>query len=118
MGSSMGGLMSLYAIGEYPDIFGGAGCLSTHYPLGSGVMLEYMKKYLPSPKNHKIYFDYGTKGLDAQYEPYQTKADELMRKKRYKQGKNWITRKFVSDDHSEKSWRKRVDIPLTFFLGR
>lgn len=118
MGSSMGGLMSLYAIGEYPDIFGGAGCLSTHFTLGNGVMLYYMEKYLPSPKNHKIYFDYGTKGLDAQYEPYQIKADALMRKKRYKQDKNWITRKFVGDDHSEKSWRKRVDIPLTFFLAK
>jgi len=118
MGSSMGALMSLYAVGEYPDIFGGAGCLSTHFTLGNGVMLYYMEKYLPSPKKHKIYFDYGTKGLDANYEPYQLKADELMRKKRYRQGKNWITRKFVGDDHSEKSWRKRVDIPLTFFLGR
>ena len=30
MGSSMGGLISLYAICEYPHIFGGAGCVSTH----------------------------------------------------------------------------------------
>ncbi|MGI8641874.1 MAG: alpha/beta hydrolase [Pyrinomonadaceae bacterium] len=118
MGSSMGALMSLYAVGEYPDVFGGAGCLSPQYPLGKGVILEYMKKYLPSPKKHKIYFDYGTEGLDADYEPYQKQADDLMRKKGYKQGGNWITRKFVGDDHSEKSWGKRVDIPITFFLGK
>ncbi len=31
MGSSMGGLISLYAICEYPQIFGGAGCVSTHW---------------------------------------------------------------------------------------
>jgi enterochelin esterase-like enzyme len=31
-GSSMGGLISLYAICEYPDVFGGAACLSTHWP--------------------------------------------------------------------------------------
>src|SRR6185436_3742307 len=31
-GSSMGGLISLYAICEYPTIFGGAACLSTHWP--------------------------------------------------------------------------------------
>lgn len=118
MGSSMGGLMSLYAIGEYPDIFGGAGCLSTHYPLGDGVMLHYMKEYLPSPKKHKIYFDFGTRGLDARYEPYQMKADALMRKKGYRQDKNWITRKFVGDDHSEKYWRARVAVPLIFFLAK
>ena len=29
-GSSMGGLISLYALCEYPDIFGGAACLSSH----------------------------------------------------------------------------------------
>ena len=31
-GSSMGGLISMYAIFEYPDVFGGAACLSTHWP--------------------------------------------------------------------------------------
>ncbi len=118
MGSSMGALMSLYAIGEYPDIFGGAGCLSPQYPLARGVIIEYMKKYLPSPKNHKIYFDYGTKGLDAQYESYQLIADGLMKKKRYKSGRNWITKKFTGDDHTEKSWRNRVAIPLTFLLSK
>lgn len=29
-GSSMGGLISMYAVCEYPDVFGGAACLSTH----------------------------------------------------------------------------------------
>ena len=31
-GSSMGGLISVYAICEYPNVFGGAACLSTHWP--------------------------------------------------------------------------------------
>ncbi|CAN5801268.1 alpha/beta hydrolase-fold protein [soil metagenome] len=118
MGSSMGGLMSLYAISEYPQIFGGAGCVSTHFPLGEGVMIEYMKEKLPSPKNHKIYFDYGTETLDATYEPFQKKADKVMKKKGYKKGRNWLTRKFEGEEHSEKSWRKRVDIPLEFLLGK
>ncbi|MGB0432650.1 MAG: alpha/beta hydrolase [Bacteroidia bacterium] len=33
-GSSMGGLISLYAQVNYPNFFGGAACLSTHWPLG------------------------------------------------------------------------------------
>ena len=33
MGSSMGALISLYAIDEYPKVFGGAGMMSTHWPL-------------------------------------------------------------------------------------
>ena len=31
-GSSMGGLISMYAVCEYPNIFGGAACISTHWP--------------------------------------------------------------------------------------
>ena len=39
----MGGLISLYAICEYPDIFGGAACLSTHWPILDGVFIDYLK---------------------------------------------------------------------------
>ena len=116
MGSSMGGLISLYAVSEYPQIFGGAGCVSTHFPLGEGVMLGYMKKNLPSPETHRLYFDYGTETLDAAYEPFQKKADSILKKRGYKSGRNWITRKFEGDEHSEKSWRARVSVPLEFLL--
>ena len=61
MGSSMGGLISLYAMCEYPHVFGGAGCVSTHFPIGRGIALKYMQDNLPDPKTHKFYFDYGTR---------------------------------------------------------
>lgn len=118
MGSSMGGLISLYAISEYPGVFGGAGCVSTHFPVGKGVVIDYMAKKLPPPGDRKIYFDYGTETLDATYEPYQLKADEVMKVVGYTRGKNWITQKFPGEEHSEKSWRKRVDIPLVFLLAK
>ncbi len=115
MGSSMGGLISLYAICEYPDVFGGAGCVSTHFPAGDGVMIEYLKQHLPDPATHKIYFDFGTETLDKEYEMYQQKADAVMRDKGFTD-KNWITRKFVGDEHSERAWRRRVHLPLMFLL--
>ena len=31
MGSSMGGLISMYAVSEYPKVFGAAACMSTHW---------------------------------------------------------------------------------------
>jgi hypothetical protein len=31
-------------------------------------------------------------------------------------GKNWLTRKFPGAGHSERSWRKRADVPLEFLL--
>jgi enterochelin esterase-like enzyme len=124
-GSSMGGLISLYAICEYPDVFGGAACLSTHWP---GVMdsaknpvpeafFNYMKKKLPSPETHKIYFDCGTATLDAAYGPLQKQADRVMREKGFAK-KDWTTREFAGAEHSEKSWAARLDIPLLFLLGK
>lgn len=118
MGSSMGGLISLYAICEYPDVFGGAGCVSTHWPATEDGMIEYLKKSLPDTNTHKIYFDYGTETTDSQYEPYQKKADEVMKSAGYKEGKNWITKKFEGDEHSERAWRRRVHIPLVFLIGK
>jgi len=75
MGSSRGGLISLYALCQYPHIFRGAGCLSTHWPAVEGVILHYLAQTLPESGTHCIYFDYGTETLDAQYEPYQMRVD-------------------------------------------
>jgi predicted alpha/beta superfamily hydrolase len=124
-GSSMGGLISLYAISEYPDVFGGAACVSTHWP-GlrdmkdnpiPAALFAYMRAHLPAPKTHKIYFDYGDQTLDALYPPLQKRADEVMKSKGFN-AKNWLTRYFPGADHSEKSWAKRFDIPLQFLLKR
>jgi len=124
-GSSMGGLISMYAICEYPNIFGGAACLSTHWP-GIFTMennpvpntfFSYLKKHLPNPKTHKIYFDYGDATLDALYPPLQKKADEIMKEKGFTTV-NWITKYFPGEEHSEKAWHKRLAVPLTFLLGR
>jgi enterochelin esterase-like enzyme len=124
-GSSMGGLVSLYAICEYPHVFSGAACMSTHWP-GSLVVaeplilaafLKYLHSYLPSPRNHKIYFDYGTETLDRHYKVPQLKVDQLMKEKGYNSC-NWQTIEFSGDDHSERSWSKRLNIPLLFLLGK
>ena len=123
-GSSMGGLISMYALCEYPKVFGGAICMSTHWPGifkvdGNPIpkaFFDYMSKKLPDPKNHKIYFDYGTETLDALYQTLQPKADIILKQKGYN-AKNWLTKKFIGDDHSEKSWGNRFAIPIEFMLG-
>ena len=118
LGSSMGGLISCYAISEYPDVFGGAACLSTHWPAINGVFLNYVENNLPDPQTHKIYFDYGTNTLDAAYEPYQLIADKLMKERGYNQNENWVTRKFEGAKHDENAWRSRLHIPLEFLLAK
>jgi predicted alpha/beta superfamily hydrolase len=124
-GSSMGGLISMYAICEYPKVFGGAICMSTHWP---GIFemennpipdafINYLTTHLPKAKNHKMYFDCGDKTLDAFYPPIQNKVDELMQKKGYGE-KSWITQYFPGQEHSEEAWKGRVQIPLEFMLGK
>lgn len=117
MGSSMGGLISLAALCTYPEVFGGAGCLSTHWVAADGIMVDYLPQMLPQPGAQRIYFDHGTVDLDAQYPPYQARVDAIMRAAGYTQGENWITRTFDGADHSERAWRERVHIPLTFLFG-
>lgn len=124
MGSSMGGLISLYAICEYPTVFGGAACLSTHWPGIFSVennpipdaFFAYMRKNLPDPKIHKIYFDFGTATLDALYPPLQKKADDVMIEKGFTPA-SWETHKFEGADHSENAWKERLSIPIKFLLG-
>lgn len=117
MGSSAGALISLYAISEYPNVFGGAACMSTHWPLADGLLADYFADRLPDPATHRIYFDFGTETLDKGYEPYQVRVDAAMEKRGYRKGKNWLTRKFEGHEHSERAWRKRVQFPLEFLLG-
>jgi predicted alpha/beta superfamily hydrolase len=117
MGSSMGGLISLYAALEYPHIFAGAGCLSTHWPASPARLIQYVQTTLPAPGNHRFYFDFGTQGLDAGYERFQRRVDALMQAAGYQSGIDWLTLKFEGAEHHEQAWRERVHQPLKFLLG-
>jgi len=132
MGSSMGGLISLYAIDEYPNIFGGAGMMSTHWPMFlpaegkdlsegeyaavSTAFERYIGPSLPSPATHKLYFDHGSEMLDRLYAPYQARIDRVVARRGYRQRLNWISRNFPGQAHNEVSWASRVEIPLRFLL--
>lgn len=124
MGSSMGGLISLYTATEFPAHFGGAACMSTHWPGGRDLrdttvakaMFEYFATHMPNPYAFKLYFDYGSKGLDAAYGPYQAVMDTIARSQGYG-ASNYMSRKFDGADHNENSWAKRLEVPLTFLLG-
>jgi len=130
IGSSMGGLISVYAVCEYPNVFGGAACLSIHSPLASSKLInsktdeevaikfrDYLSAYLPKANTRKIYFDYGDQGTDAMYKPFQTAIDEIMEQKGYT-APYWQTSFFPGEDHSELSWAKRLFIPLLFLLKK
>ena len=132
-GSSMGGLISMYAICEYPGVFGTAACFSTHWP---GIfemknnpipdaMVRYFKKNLPDPHSHKILFTHGTEGLDALYAPTQKRIDKIMTKSGYRSyikneplffGSNWKTQVDQGLGHEESTWQKQFRENIEFLL--
>lgn len=125
MGSSMGGLISVEAMNAYPQVFGGAAGLSTHWigvhkpnaaiPLAA---FNDLRARLADPATHRLYQDHGTTELDALYAPYQVMVDALARERGYEDGKNFETRVFEGAGHNERAWAARVEIPLVFLMGR
>ena len=134
MGSSMGALASMYLLCEYPDIFGGAACLSTHW-IGSlnlnpdytmnddevcaNAILEYLSDHIPTDGLHRLYMDQGTKDWDAGYLKYEVIAREIVADKGYSQENGLL---YVYDangaGHNEWYWQQRVKIPLKFLLSK
>ena len=123
VGSSMGAVISVYALNEYPQIFGGAAGLSVHWagklepnveiPLAT---FEYLQAQLADPAGHRLYLDHGTAGLDAWYAPYELFIDEIIRAHGYTAA-NFSSRVFEGAGHSEADWARRVEIPLEFLLA-
>lgn len=117
MGSSLGGMLSLYLLCEFPRVFSKAACLSTHWPILGEGMIGYLHEKLPEPGKHKLYFDYGSEGLDQDYGPWQLKVDALLKEKGWREGKDFTSWSFPGEDHTTTAWANRVHIPLTFLFG-
>ena len=128
MGSSMGGLISLYALCEYPEVFGGVACLSSHLSMGylginmkqetwATAFRDYLEAHLPPANESLVYMDRGTEDFDADYGPYQSKVDVLFRNKGWDDA-HYVTRVYNGDEHKETCWAKRVHIPLQLLLAQ
>lgn len=79
-------------------------------------LFDEMARHLPDPATHRLYFDFGTETLDSVYGPFQRRMDEHLRMAGYVENVSWVTHKFEGAEHSERSWRERVQIPLSFLL--
>ena len=128
MGSSMGGLISLYALCEYPQVFGGVACLSSHLSMGhlpdgfkgdpwATGFREYVNQHLPEANSSLIYMDHGTKDFDADYGEYQTLLDSAITAKGWDKD-HYRSLVFDGHGHKETYWAERLDQPLLFLLGK
>jgi maltose alpha-D-glucosyltransferase/alpha-amylase len=129
MGSSMGGLLSSYAVAKYPRVFGGAACLSTHSVLyitnydaeqasidpANQCYVDYLQATL-RPNGCKLYMDRGDQTLDAQYPKYQDRLDRMFKEAGW-DGAHYASRVFPGHAHVESSWASRLEEPVLFLLG-
>jgi predicted alpha/beta superfamily hydrolase len=112
VGSSMGGLATLYAAIEHPDQFQTALALSPHWILSDENFARAMVDALPL--THKIWMSRGDKGLDKEYPPLQSYVDSLMRERGFTN--NFETKVYKRSGHNERSWAKYLQEPLRFWL--
>lgn len=99
-GSSMGGLISLYAVLKYPQVFGGAGIFSPAFWTASGIdstVIADAKKV-----NSKLFFYAGGKEGDSMIPDMQRIEKEV--KERSKSSIKEIVDE--NEHHNEAAWRK------------
>ena len=104
-GSSMGGLMSLYAVTAYNDVFSGAAALSPSIWTNPS-KIEQMIQNAQLQDNTRVYLDYGSRelsfhpGMDREFQ----KITTLLLKK-----KVFLTSRIVPyGDHCEACWERQV----------
>ena len=129
-GSSMGGLISIYALCEYPQVFGGAAGLSTHWvgwPTAWGrervrnaalplAAMPYLSQALPAASRHRVYTDRGDDWLDSLYAPTHRFVGELLRDRGYTSA-DAMTPVVEGSGHSEADWAARLESVLAFVLA-
>jgi predicted alpha/beta superfamily hydrolase len=110
MGSSMGGLISLYGFFYHPQTFGFAGVMSPALWIGGGAIDDAVEAapFVPG----KLYVDNGTR------EPSARRLNALLLRKGYRADVD--LRYVVEDDgeHTENAWARRLPDALRFLLPR
>lgn len=114
LGSSMGGLASLAALARRPVVFECALCVSTHWASGDDGFVRACIDLLPQPGHHRLWFDHGDQGLDAQYAPLQDVADQALSDAGW--ADHFERHAFPGTDHSESAWAARAETVLAFWL--
>jgi predicted alpha/beta superfamily hydrolase len=127
IGSSMGGLISLYAFFERPDVFGAVGAVSPSVGFAHGALIEYLDR--ARFVGGRIYLDVGTaegrpRGRDpldlrrepALYVKLVREARDLLVRKGYQEGRDLLYVEEEDAVHNEAAWAQRFPRLLRFLL--
>lgn len=114
VGSSMGGLVSLYAFFNAPHKFGGCGALSPALWFGARAIFPWLER---APRvDGRIYFDVGTaEGKSTLHDARRLR--DLLVDKGYLQGQDMKYVEEVEARHEEHAWGRRLELALPFLLG-
>ena len=130
VGSSMGGLMSCYAFLEAPQVFGQAGCVSSHWPAvdpravageDSGVKAlwdAWFAARLGAPDGRRVWLDHGTATLDQFYAPYQQVVDARFAGAGWVKGRDWESKVYEGAEHEENAWAARLPEIFGWLLAK
>lgn len=130
-GSSCGGLISSYALCEYPEVFSGAACLSTHSNMwnphtdadqtpAADAYREYLRQNLPADQDHKLYMDCGDKTIDAGYDKTQKAINDMILTLNWTTedgSKGYLYRFFPGHAHTETDWNARFEELVLFLIS-
>jgi enterochelin esterase-like enzyme len=112
MGSSLGGVVSLYLAWQWPGVFGNAACLSSTF----GYRDDLHDRIEREPKRAiKIYLDSGWPRDN--YETTRSMRNTL-RARGYRDGEDLFYLAFPNARHDERAWAMRAHIPFQFFFER
>ena len=121
-GSSMGGLISLYALCEYPQVLGGVVCMSSHLNFEkldgddkavarAAAFRDYLSSHLPPANSARVYMDRGTEDFDAGYREAQKAVDSLFVAQGW-DGDHFTSLVFMGHEHKERFWAQRLSLAL------
>ena len=115
IGSSMGGLATLDALGLRNEFFSTALAFSPHWVLGGKPLVDELVAQLPKPGKHKIWMSRGDRKLDATYKTDQDYVDSLMLKIGWRS--SFKTKLYKGAAHNERAWAKQVSDAFEFWLS-
>ena len=113
-GSSMGGLMALYAVCAYNGVYSRAAALSPCFWIGGGNLHKLLSE-TPLAETTRIYMDYGTaenaEGNAEDIADMFRGAEELT-----KAGAQVAARAVAGAAHNEAAWEKRIPVFMDYLL--
>lgn len=110
-GSSLGGVVSFYSVWQYPDVFGGAICMSSTFSYKD----DLMERVLNEPKRKVgFYLDSGWPGDN--YDTTVAIALALV-SRGWRYGRDLLYLCFPHAEHDERAWGMRLHLPMQLFTG-